>query len=222
MSEPAPRIDPEQSSQALRRGLMVRLGVAIAVLLAIAALALAVLVPARSTTEAAKPPVAASLAPAAIPDPAPSSSLEPGSPPKPEPAAAEPAAAEDSASSAAALQPESTAAGAKSESPAAAVAGGIAAEPAPAQAAEAKAGATKSASNARASGSKPARGLHLQAGVFLQPDNAQALKATLEAQGVPVYIESRVHIGPFRDRNEAERMREKLKELGHSTVLVTQ
>jgi DedD protein len=68
----------------------------------------------------------------------------------------------------------------------------------------------------------PARGPHLQAGVFMQAANAQALKSTLEAQGLPVYIESRVHIGPFRDRKEAERMREKLKEMGVSTVLVGQ
>jgi len=102
------------------------------------------------------------------------------------------------------------------------VSGGSAvADHASAEVVQGEGGAKKKASIARA-GSKPGRGPHLQAGVFLQPDNAQALKATLEAQGVPVYIESRVHIGPFRDRKEAERMREKLKELGHSTVLVTQ
>jgi DedD protein len=79
--------------------------------------------------------------------------------------------------------------------------------------------ATRSAS---AQERRPARGPHLQAGVFMQAANAQALKATLEAQGLPVYIESRVHIGPFRDRKEAERMREKLKEMGVATVLVVQ
>jgi DedD protein len=56
----------------------------------------------------------------------------------------------------------------------------------------------------------------------MQAGNAQALKSTLEAQGLPVYIESRVHVGPFRDRKEAERMRQKLQEMGVSTVLVTQ
>ncbi|MPZ46388.1 MAG: hypothetical protein GEV05_23980 [Betaproteobacteria bacterium] len=69
---------------------------------------------------------------------------------------------------------------------------------------------------------KPVRGPRLQAGVFLQATNAQAFKANLEAQGFPVYIESRVHIGPFRDRKEAERAREKLRELGVTTVLIVQ
>ncbi|MGH8665561.1 MAG: SPOR domain-containing protein [Burkholderiales bacterium] len=69
---------------------------------------------------------------------------------------------------------------------------------------------------------KPVRGPRLQAGVFLQATNAQTFKANLEAQGFPVYIESRVHIGPFRDRKEAERAREKLRELGVTTVLIAQ
>jgi DedD protein len=72
------------------------------------------------------------------------------------------------------------------------------------------------------SAAKPVRGPHLQAGVFVQPANAQALKDSLEAQGLPVYIESRVHVGPFKTRKEAERMREKLKEMGMTTVLVPQ
>jgi DedD protein len=71
-------------------------------------------------------------------------------------------------------------------------------------------------------GAKPPRGPHLQAGVFLQASNAQSFKANLEAQGLPVYIESRVHIGPFRDRKEAERVREQLQEMGVSTVLIGQ
>jgi len=68
----------------------------------------------------------------------------------------------------------------------------------------------------------PARGPHLQTGVFLHAPNAQRLKAALEGQGLPVYIESRVHVGPFRDRKEAERMRQKLMALGIASVLVTQ
>ncbi|MCC6531009.1 MAG: SPOR domain-containing protein [Burkholderiales bacterium] len=66
------------------------------------------------------------------------------------------------------------------------------------------------------------RGPHLQAGVFLQAGNAEELKAKLQAQGVPVYIESRVQVGPFADRKEAERMREKLKAMGVATVLIVQ
>ena len=66
------------------------------------------------------------------------------------------------------------------------------------------------------------RGPHLQAGVFAQAQNAEELKAKLEAEGLPVYIESRVQIGPFKTRKEAERMREKLKAEGVTTVLIAQ
>lgn len=76
---------------------------------------------------------------------------------------------------------------------------------------------------------KPARGPRLQAGVFSQAANARALKAKLEAHGFPASIEtragtgqSRVHVGPFKDRKEAERAREKLRELGVATVLIAQ
>ena len=66
------------------------------------------------------------------------------------------------------------------------------------------------------------RGPHLQAGVFAQAVNAEELKARLEAEGLPVYIESRVQIGPFKNRKEAEKMREKLKADGVTTVLIAQ
>jgi len=67
---------------------------------------------------------------------------------------------------------------------------------------------------------KPPRGPRLQAGVFLQPANADAFKASLEAKGLPVYIESRVYVGPFRERKEAERARQTLQEMGVSSVLI--
>lgn len=67
---------------------------------------------------------------------------------------------------------------------------------------------------------KPTKGPHLQAGMFLQATNAEELRRKLEAQGLPVYVESRVHVGPFKDRKEAEQAREKLKALGIATVLI--
>ncbi len=97
-----------------------------------------------------------------------------------------------------------------------------AAKPDEQAAATARRAPATSAMSAAAGASKPARGPHLQAGMFLQATNAQALKANLEAQGFPVYIESRVHIGPFRNRKEAERAREKLREMGVATVLIAQ
>jgi len=76
---------------------------------------------------------------------------------------------------------------------------------------------------------KPVRGPRLQAGVFAHASNARALKAKLEAHDFPAFIESRaetgqsrVYVGPFKDRKEAQRAREKLQELGVATLLIAQ
>lgn len=54
----------------------------------------------------------------------------------------------------------------------------------------------------------------LQMGVFGNLANAEDLRAKLELHGIPSSIEARVHAGPFRTREEADRARAKLKELG--------
>jgi DedD protein len=69
---------------------------------------------------------------------------------------------------------------------------------------------------------KLADGPYLQVGVFTHPENAEELKAKLEAQGLPVHIASRVQVGPFKDKKEAELMREKLAAMGMASVLVRQ
>jgi DedD protein len=66
------------------------------------------------------------------------------------------------------------------------------------------------------------KGPHLQAGIFAQPANAEEFRRMLAAQGYPAYIETRVHIGPYPNRREAERVREKLKAQGTRTVFVPQ
>jgi DedD protein len=66
------------------------------------------------------------------------------------------------------------------------------------------------------------RGPHLQAGIFLQTANAEELKKKLEADGFPAYIETRVQVGPFPNRKEADRARDKLKEAGLTTVFIPQ
>ncbi|MEZ5615064.1 MAG: SPOR domain-containing protein [Rhodocyclaceae bacterium] len=60
----------------------------------------------------------------------------------------------------------------------------------------------------------PARGYRLQLGVFTSAGNADELHAKLEQAGIPSYIESRVHVGPFKTQQEADAARRKLKELG--------
>ncbi|MDK9703851.1 MAG: SPOR domain-containing protein [Sulfuritalea sp.] len=54
----------------------------------------------------------------------------------------------------------------------------------------------------------------LQMGVFSNVANAEDLRAKLMANGIPATIEARVHVGPFRTRQEVDAARAKLKELG--------
>ncbi len=54
----------------------------------------------------------------------------------------------------------------------------------------------------------------LQMGVFGNLANAEDLRAKLEVHGIPSSIEARVHVGPFRTREEVAVARAKLKELG--------
>jgi cell division protein FtsN len=65
-------------------------------------------------------------------------------------------------------------------------------------------------------------GPYVQVGVFTHPANAAELKARLEAQGIPVVIATRVQVGPFKSRKEAEEMREKLKAMGMASIVINQ
>ena len=63
-------------------------------------------------------------------------------------------------------------------------------------------------------------GYALQAGVFADPRRAEDLHARLMQEGIAASIESRVQVGPFKTKAEAEAAREKLKALGIDTVLL--
>lgn len=63
-------------------------------------------------------------------------------------------------------------------------------------------------------------GFLLQAGVFSSAQHAEELHAKLTLSGVPSSLETRVQVGPFRTRREAEAAQERLRELGVQTVLV--
>ena len=63
-------------------------------------------------------------------------------------------------------------------------------------------------------------GFALQAGVFSDPRRAEDLQAKLMLEGIRSSIESRVEVGPFKTRAEAEAAREKMKALGIDTVLL--
>jgi DedD protein len=63
-------------------------------------------------------------------------------------------------------------------------------------------------------------GFLLQAGVFTSVQRAEELHARLTLSGVPSTLETRVQVGPFKTRQEAEAAQAKLKELGVETILV--
>lgn len=63
-------------------------------------------------------------------------------------------------------------------------------------------------------------GFVLQAGVFSSMQRAEELHARLALSGVPSSVETRVQVGPFRTRQEAELAQQKLREQGIETVLV--
>ena len=67
---------------------------------------------------------------------------------------------------------------------------------------------------------EPQQGFVVQVGVFTTIDSAQALHAKLKEAGMPAFLETRLVVGPFRDRAEAEAARRRLNEIGVSGVIV--
>jgi cell division protein FtsN len=63
-------------------------------------------------------------------------------------------------------------------------------------------------------------GYALQAGVFSDPRLAEELHAKLTLNGIPSTLETRVQVGPFNSREEADAARVKLKELGIDAVML--
>lgn len=72
-------------------------------------------------------------------------------------------------------------------------------------------------SKARPAGSS--LGYKVQLGLFSNLANAQKLVDTLKANGIEAHTETRVHVGPFRTRAEAEEAMNKLRQLGYTPLL---
>ncbi|QLG87928.1 SPOR domain-containing protein [Chitinibacter bivalviorum] len=66
------------------------------------------------------------------------------------------------------------------------------------------------------------RGYSVQAGVFLLSNNAEKLLGQLQQAGIPAYLETRVQIGPFKTKAEADAAVKKLKALGITPVVKTE
>lgn len=63
------------------------------------------------------------------------------------------------------------------------------------------------------------KGYVVQLGVFSNPDNALELQKKLTAAGIKSYTETRVHVGPFSSKAEADQAQAKLKALGLQPVV---
>ena len=150
---------------------------------------------------------AATPAPATEAAPAASRAGRPGA--TPEAAVAPPSASRSSAVVSEPAVPESTA------RPGAPAASAAPASPTDAQrAADRPARAEPAAPAPPALTPSPAGGYVVQAGVFSHTANAEELRAKLALHGIPAQIETRVLVGPFRTRAEADRARAQMRALG--------
>lgn len=60
----------------------------------------------------------------------------------------------------------------------------------------------------------------VQLGVFTDLDHVKQFQEKLTKHGIPSHTETRVQIGPFKTRAEADQAREKLKTLGITSVVI--
>jgi cell division septation protein DedD len=65
----------------------------------------------------------------------------------------------------------------------------------------------------------PGKGFVVQLGVFSNPDNARELVEKLNKQGVRAHLEARVQIGPFLNRQEAEKAQMEMRKLGYNALV---
>ncbi|WP_171013791.1 SPOR domain-containing protein [Chitinivorax sp. B] len=61
----------------------------------------------------------------------------------------------------------------------------------------------------------------VQVGIFANYENAKSLAERLNENGVNAHIESRVQVGPFKNKAEADETMRKLKAMGIHSVLVS-
>ena len=65
----------------------------------------------------------------------------------------------------------------------------------------------------------PAKGFVVQLGLFSNPANAQQLQGRLAEHGIKAHTETRLYVGPFSDKPEAERAMAQIRALGINAVL---
>lgn len=60
----------------------------------------------------------------------------------------------------------------------------------------------------------------VQVGVFTDMENARQLQAKLAEHGIPSHTETKLQVGPFNTKAEADAAQEKLKALGMGAVIL--
>ncbi len=66
----------------------------------------------------------------------------------------------------------------------------------------------------------PGKAYMIQVGVFTSPANAQALQKQLQRAGIEAHLETRVQLGPFKEKRDADKALSRAKKLGINAVLV--
>ncbi len=66
------------------------------------------------------------------------------------------------------------------------------------------------------------KGYVVQVGVFSEFANARQLQEKLARHGIRSYTETRLHVGPFHSKEEAQRALAKIRSLGINAVLIPQ
>ena len=76
------------------------------------------------------------------------------------------------------------------------------------------------ASPSSAPTSQPGKGYAVQLGVFSNPTNAIQMQEKLSQHGIQSYTETKLHVGPFQNKAEAEQALAKVRSLGIGAVVV--
>ena len=82
-------------------------------------------------------------------------------------------------------------------------------------------GATPSARPAEKTAMVPGKAYMVQVGVFSSPANAQALQKQLQREGFESHLETRVQLGPFRNKRDADKALARAKKLDINAVLIS-
>jgi len=80
--------------------------------------------------------------------------------------------------------------------------------------------AKPSAAPAPSEAAASSKGFLVQVGVFMSAANARKLQEKLAEKGIPTHTETRIVVGPFKDRAEADAVTRQLKEMGMDGVVI--